>query len=344
MKTKIQEMLNDYYEDVKKIFHKLRKNIKKVSRKIRYSWNNPKTKFGFYFTGIIKSVGITLRDSYRVFKETLLKSENRKRNLTTIGVFLFVYLFLLIISPSYAVYLDRYEFSVLGSKVGDKYSKYYDYTLHVYIEDINNSGEGSGNYNLTSDIPVSGYSYSGYNCKNGSTLIYDESTQNTSVSLDQKDVCSIYFDLINTSDIVVKVMLEDSVDSNTYTLSNTIPYFGYKYSHYECDNNSILTYNSELHNVSVSSDKQEYCQIYFQKESVDVEVKLYVENTYGSKDYIEKVSIPANNTYVLNEEETYCLNNFDERIDSTVSYIDGYIEVSTSEVAYCKVYLDKTNE
>jgi len=37
------------------------------------------------------------------------------------------------------------------------------------------------------------------------------------------------------------------------------------------------------------------------------------------------------------------LNN-NERIETEISYTDGYIEVVSQEIAYCKVYLDLQNE
>ena len=181
-----------------------------------------------------------------------------------------------------------------------------------------------------------------YKCKNESILTFNEDTKNASVTLDQKDVCSVYFNLIGSSDVTVNIMLEDEVDTNNYSLSKIIPYYGYKYSHYECDNNSTLTYDSNLHKVKIEASNKDLCSIYFKKEPVDLEILLYVQNKNGN--YNESNTIPSGNNYTINEEKSECINNNDERIETNISYTDGFIEVTSSEVAYCQVYLDIKNE
>lgn len=320
LKNKAINILKDYVDEFKKYLKKFKKKLKKISKKI------------------IKN--------YKKIKEYLLCEKNRKRNLTTIGILIivnFISLISIMTLSSYAIYKNNTEFSVLGARIGDKYSNKFDYTLLVYIEEVNDSGAGSGTYNLTSDIPTIGYTYSGYKCKNNSTLTYDDSTLMTSVITNQRDVCSMYFDLTNNTDISIKIMLEDSIDSNTYTVNDNIPFYGYKYSHYECKNNSELIYNSELHTATVSTTSKEYCNIYFEKENTDIEMNLYVEETYGSRDYIERLSIPNNHEYVLNETNTVCTNLNMERVDGILTYVDGYVEVNTQEMVSCNVYLDRKN-
>ena len=348
LKIKIPEIINDYYEEFLKYYKIIKKEIKRVFRKLRYHWHNPRSKIGIKVISFInlivlkaKEIIASFKPYYNLFKDNLLASENRKRNLTVIGSFLVINLLLLIL-PSFAIYQNQFDFSMLGGIVGDKYANQFDYTLQIYVEKVNSVGEGSGTYNLTSDIPTLGYTFSSYNCKNNSILTFNEDTNNTSVTLDKKDFCQVYFDLIGTSDITLKIMLEDEVDANTYSLSDNIPYYGYKYSHYECDNNSTLTYDSNLHKAKIDANNSDFCTIYFQKEPFDLEVLLYLENTNGS--YIESNSIKSGNNYVLNESSSECLNNNDERIETNISYTDGYIEITSSEVAYCKVYLDLENE
>lgn len=355
LKIKIPEIFNDYLIDIKKYYRISKNKLKKIYRTVRYHWNNPKSKFGKKVIPIVnlilskinlffERIYLALEPYLNTLKNALFKSDNRKRNLALVGGFAVIFILALVSLPSFAIYQDQFEFPILGGVVGDKYASQFDYTLLIYVEEANNSGEGSGTYNLTSDIPTLGYTYSGYNCKNDSTLIYDEETKFTSVTLDKKDICSVYFDLNGSSDITLKIMLEDAVESNTYSITSEIPYYGYKYSHYECDNNSTLYYDSNLHKVKIEAANKDLCSIYFQKEQADLEVQLFVENTYQSKNYKEALTIPSGNNYVLNEANTECLNVNNERIETIVSYTDGYIDITSGEMAYCKVYLDLANE
>ena len=336
MKNKINEILYDYSEEAKKYYLNFRKKIKKSLKKYKYLWNNPNNVY-------MKKITSKINDFGCFTKKQLFNSNNRKVVLGSIGTVLFLVLILLI-NKSFAIYQNEYNFSILKAKVGDNYSSKFDYTLLIYVEDLNDTGAGSGRYSIKEVIPAIGYAYSGYKCQNGSILTYDETTQNTSVTTDQIEVCSIYFDSTAMADVTLNVMLEENPDSNTYSVTNQIPYFGYKYSHYECDNNSTLQYNQELHNVSITSTNQDTCSIYFKKYPVDLEVKLFVEDSYDSNNYIERLSIPSNKVYELNNSNSECINNNGERIDTTIDYVDGYVEIGSKELAYCSIYLDIKNE
>lgn len=352
MNNRLFEIVNDYYQELKKCIKVLKKRAKKILRVVRFKWNNPKNNIGKkYIPKIniiflnIKSIFITIYD-YLKEKFILIKEyiKNNKYKSMAIGSGVIAIIVLLLILPSFAIYQNNFEFSFLSNVVGDMYINDTDYTLLVYTEKVGDTGEGSGTYNLVESIPTFGYTYSGYKCKNGSTLIYDDDTKTTSITLNQKEVCFIYFDLTIEADITLKVMLEEYYDSKTYVISNNIPYYGYKYSHYECDNNSVLTYDSKLHKANIASTGKDYCKIYFKKENVDIEVKLLVEETYQTGNYIEKLTIPVNNTYLINETQSYCTNNNNERIETKIDYVDGYVEITTTEKAYCNVYLDLENE
>lgn len=348
MKRKIKEIYNDYYEEFLIYFNKLCKIAKKYKRKIIYYWNNPKNKFLkviFNKTTIIyKKFIFSVTKTYENIKSFLLNKENRALKLSLLGIFILLNLIILFNFTSYSIYKNEFNFSLLSAKVGDKYSSMYDYSLLVYIEESNTEGVGSGNYNLTHEIPTYGYSYIGYKCKNDSTLTFNSENNNASVTTNHKDICSIYFDLANKSDISLKIMIEEEVDSNKYKVNNIIPYYGYKYSHYECENNSELKYDETLHSVKISSNNPDYCSIYFRKIAEDVTVQLFVEENSGAGDYINRANIPSNNLYVVNDTKSVCFNKLEERIDSTIEYTDGYIEINANEISYCKVYLDKENE
>lgn len=312
-----ENYIKDYISELKIYYQKFKKKIYKLYRTLKYHYNNPKSNIG---------------------KKIVNFSHTKYGKLSFIifGIFLISTLIFSIIKPSYSIYQKEHEFSFISAMVGNNE---YDYNLLIYIEDKNNEGK----YSLTENIPIFGYSYSGYKCRNNATLIYDENTKYTKVDLIKKDTCSIYFDYTSSADITIDIMLENNVNSNTYSVSKQIPYYGYKYSYYECDNNSTLTYDSNLHKINVETENTDVCKVYFLKEKSDIEVKLYVESTYESNDYIEKESIPIGKSYVLDTDKTECLNN-NERTETEISYVDGYIEITSDEVTYCQVYLKLKNE
>jgi len=102
----------------------------------------------------------------------------------------------------------------------------------------------------------------------------------------------------------------------------------------------LLEYNSTKHTIKVSSKQNEYCTVYFKKITSDIQLNLYVEENINQKDYIERIDIPTGKTFSLNEQKSECKNINDERIDTTINYIDGYIDINLNEYAYCNIYLD----
>ncbi len=336
MKDKLKEILEEYQNDAKRLWgltkYKVRGLYKDKLKGILEDYQNDAKRLW----GLTK---YKARGLYKKFKESLDNPKNRLRYLVMASSFIIV-LLLANLYNSYGYYNDVASFSILGAKVGNLYVKDSDYVLLVYLENSNTSGEGNGDYRLGSNIPTFGYEYSGYKCKNNSQLIYDPDLKTTSVNLVQKDVCSIYFDLKVALDLTINVMLEDSPLSDTYTLSKYVPPYGYVYSHFECQNGGTIEYDANLHKAILTSQGKDYCNIYFNREKADITVNLYVENTYNTQDYIERVSIPSNVSYHLNSE-SYCVNMANERIADALDYQDGYIITTTNEIASCKVYLDR---
>jgi len=318
LKNKILKIYNDYKDEFLKYMKILKRKTKKSYKKLLYY--------------------------YKKIKENFLKKENRKKYLTTTGILIIINLLLINIYISFGYYYENASLSLIKATVGNMYLEEYDYVLLVYLENMDSTGNGNGKYRLGDEIPTLGYNYSGYKCQNNSTLIYDEETKTTSVTIEQKEVCSVYFDVIGSMDLSVQIMLEDNPGSNTYIVSERIPAYGYKYSYYECANDGTLEYNSELHTVKLSSSTKEHCSIYFTQEPSDIKVNLYVEETYQMGDYIERISIPSNINYVLNETKSVCINNNNERTDTDITYEDGYINIESSEIISCSIYLDKENE
>jgi len=284
-----------------------------------------------------------LKNIYKKIQANLLNYKNRKKYLTMTGILIFFNVLLINTYFSYGYYYINDSLSLLKAKVGNMYNSF-DYVLLVYKEDVKTSGNGSGKYLITESIPTFGYNYSGYRCQNGSILIFDEETKKASVTPIKKEVCSIYFDAIDGMDIAVKVMLEDDVGSSKYISSSSIPSYGYKFSYYKCKNNSSIDYNSEKHTIKISANSKEECNIYFTKERADISLRLYVEENYQTEDYIERVSIPSNNIYTLNKIKSYCENQKNERVETTITYKDGYINLGVEEISSCKIYLDKNEE
>ena len=314
LKNKVLEIYNEYKNKFIKYFYKFKRkvlNIKKITKK--------------YFSNI---------------KENLLKKENRKKYLKTTGLLIIINLLLINIFISYAYYRDEDSLSMIKTQVGDLLLYKYDSVIRIFKESIDSTGKGSGEYYVTDMIPNMGYNYSGYNCKNNSTLIYDEVTKTTSVTIDQKERCELYFDVIGSVDIKISIMLEEGFKTENYVIGERIPAYGYTYSHYECANEGKIEYNSERHSVKLSATGQENCSLYFNKKNSDIDLNLYIEETYNFENYIKSLNIPSGNIYSLNNEKSFCKNTLNERLDTTINYIDGYIDLGVGEISSCDIYLD----
>jgi len=311
-------MYTEYKKDAIKHIAMIKKRVKKNYKIIKGYFNN--------------------------FRKNVLKKENQKKYITLATLIVIFSVLIINLFISFGYYHNEESLLLLKGVVGNIYLNEYDYTLLVYLEEIDSKGNGNGRYYLTDSIPAFGYNYSGYKCENGSSLIYDEESMATSVSIDQKELCSVYFDIIDGMDLTVKIMLEDEVGTDNYAFHEEIPPFGYRYSHYECANNGILQYDSTLHKVTLSSSTAEHCSIYFKKESADIIVNLFVESEAQSGVYNKASTIPPNVKYTLNDTTSSCKNTEEERIDASMSYVEGYINIGVSEMSTCNIYLDRINE
>lgn len=309
LKKKLLEIYNDYMEEASMMWDSFKEKLILAKEQIIKSFKDPKT---------------------------------QKKYIALTSLLIVITILLVNLYTSFAYYNDDEGYPILHAKVGNMYLNNYDYVLLVYLE--NADSPDNSTYHLANNIPLTGYDYSGYSCQNNSTLLFDEDTRNTQVNLVKKDVCSIFFDLKGTLDIIVNIMLEDNVNSDKYTLGNNIPAYGYTYSHYECDNSSELEYDSNLHTVKFNTNKKDKCNVYFKKENSDIDIKLFVENTLDKNDYLERASIPSGRNYEINNERTTCSKNNGERVDIDMSYVDGYINASTTEKVSCNVYLDIKND
>lgn len=277
-----------------------------------------------------------------ILKKEFKKKEVRKKYLIITGVLIFFNFLVIGLYVSYSYYYTNYSLSLIKATIGDLYLSKYDYIMSVYLE--NSNIDGIKQYHLSNEIPSFGYVYSGYKCSNNSVLIYNEETKTASVTIDKKENCNIYFDSLNESDLSAIIMIEDNIDSDNYIQNDYIPSYGYKYSHYECDNNSTIEYDNNYHKIKVITMNKDYCKVYFNKEKPDVLINIFVEDEYNTGLYSEKKYIPENTLYVLNSEKSICINNNDERLNNDITYQNGYISIETNNVSSCDIYLDIANE
>ncbi len=192
-------------------------------------------------------------------------NKNRKKYLSILILLIIINLLLINIYLTYSYYKDEDGFPFIQATVSDKILGDNDFVLLVFVENVSNTGIGTGEYHLAYGIPQVGYSYNNHSCRFDSNLQYDDTSKTVSVVANKRDVCSIYFDLAINQDLNVKVLLETNPGSNTYELANTIPSSGYTYSHYDCTNNSNITYDDNTKKITLTSIQKDYCNIYFKK-------------------------------------------------------------------------------
>lgn len=278
---------------------------------------------------------------YYSIKEYLLCAKNRKKNLTAISFLIVIHL-LLLISLSNAFYFDEANISIMQALIGDFDQNNYDYTLKIYLENDDNTG--SKTYRLSDSIPNYNYTYSGYNCKNNSSLVYDEVNKVTNVTIDSKEYCSIYFDLVNHADIIVNIYKEDNLNTNNFTKDNYIPIYGYEYDQYICENNSELIINNNLHKIIVNTNNRDTCNIYYKKNKELIDIELYIEDGLNSNNYNKKGYIPYNINYEINSTKSKCYDSNNNIINTPINYINGILDIDSNQINTCEVYMDVSNE
>lgn len=279
--------------------------------------------------------------AWHKFKINMKDPEKRGKLLSAVFILIVINLFIINIFVTHSYYTDTAGIPFVHAKVGNMFYNNYDYVLLVYLENSDASGNGNGEYHLTSSIPQYGYTYSGYRCSNNSVLTYNEDTRLTNVTLKEKDICSVFFNLKESIDLTVKIMLEDAVGSDHYVVNNIIPAFGYEFSSYECTSGGTLEYDSELHKFKMSSNNKDYCSAYFKKKQEDVIANIYVSNNTNNDSFTQVETIPNNITYSLNTDRSSCVNKQNERKEVNITYQEGYVNVLTDEIVTCDIYLNR---
>lgn len=287
---------------------------------------------------LFKKIINNIKKSYNVIVEYLLAARNRKQNLTIIALLIVMNVFLLNSFYSYAYYNDYSSFVLVHSKVGNVKIKDADYSLQIFLENQNDKGS----YSLGESIPYIGYTYSGYNCDNEGTLVYDEALKTTRATITNKNACSIYFDLTQDGDITVLVKTESDYNSGTYNSSKVIPYYGYSFNKVECENGGTGTYNVANHYLEINSSVKDVCTAFFNKKDTNNKVNLFLEDTYQSGNYINRNSFIKNINYNLNNAKSNCKNSNGEIINGNIEYTNGEINITGSNLT-CDIYMDRTN-
>lgn len=273
-----------------------------------------------------------------------------------ISFFAFVLIFG--IRAAYAYYNDSASISILANSIGDFDSGDGDINMMIYKENA------QGIYVRSYAVPAIGYKFNQtltkctITCTNDGTgncyYSYDEENQIFSLTSDQKVTCKFYFDQEAESDINIYIMKEDSAgtytyNTQTYSMIESIPAYGYEYAGYYCENQNAISgleYVSETKKFVVSTSTKNTCYAYFDSVgAADIVANVFVQSADGSTVYKQVESIPANNVYKLSTTKTSaCYNSSGNNTGATITYVDGYINITASEKQTCDVYLDLANE
>ncbi len=239
-------------------------------------------------------------------------------------------------------------------------------TLSIFAGRVGDfdTGEGDINaivYKLKDDkyvkinsVPAMGYSLNKVSCTttcdtnslSACYYSYNATTKKITLTSNKKVTCKFYFNPDITSDINVNILLEDSEGTYTYgnkhyRLSNIIPAYGYEYLSGTCDNGVTPTFNATTRKFTVVTGSKTTCTAYFtSKGDADIIVNVYVQEEIGEYVYKYVEAIPANNTYVLSTHRTSSCTTNRGTTGTAPTYVNGYINVNSTERETCNVYLD----
>jgi len=282
--------------------------------------------------------------------QTKFLPKRKKASLFVIISF-FVCLLILGIRVSYAYYRDSSSIRILSNLVGDFDWGEGDINIMIYKENDEEKFE------KIYAVPAIGYKFNDtlttctIPCDTDSSSAcyyqYDSVAQAFSLSSDQRVTCKFYFEQEAKSDINVYIMKEDvngsfTYDSKNYALVESVPAYGYEYNNAVCDNGAIASFDSSTKKFSVSSTSKTTCFAYFKSVgNADIIANVYVQDEEGSAKYELVNSIPAYKVYKLSTSKTsWCYDSTGTGTNATISYADGYINVSATGKQTCDIYLD----
>lgn len=279
---------------------------------------------------------INFDDLSKKIKEFLI---NHK--IATISTLTIVLLACVTILISYAYYQVVKPQEILSSKVGE----IPDFDIRILVEDRNSDGSAiKGKYIEYPYVPKAGYEYNSElsYCTNGSKLNYFEDTHSITVDTTGTELCFAYFDSIANLDIVLNVEIQDIDDFGqgleTYTKieSADMPAVGYTMASGECTNGATVSYNLDENRFIVLTDGKTVCNVRMDAIAADVVLKLKVQESKGSQNYIEVKELPTNQYYTLQRSE--CTTGA-----GTITFENQEIVVKATEKSACYAYFDITD-
>ncbi len=216
-----------------------------------------------------------------------------------------------------------------------------DINLNIFIWNSR-----SGDFELTKDVPVSGYLFEqtySY-CRNGGKVDGAQvSFENGDVVISSKgrDFCYAYFSEA-ARDINLKVYTkEDAKSPEVYV--NKIPGINYELESTSCDkDNKHISFNESTRKFTITSDGNETCKAVFVKKPTDISLNIYRESasgtyTHNGINYISTTEIPGSN-YTFNKEESKCNN------DASVDFVNNKFSVTADGPAECDVYFNGSSD
>ncbi len=199
-----------------------------------------------------------------------------------------------------------------------------DITLNVYAENVDSSGEGTGEYTKleTTALPSIGYQFnsSKSSCENGSKVTYNDEENLFTVEASQKDTCTAYMDAMDV-DIALKIYAQAKKGSSTYYETKEVPNDAFYTlgSKSACTGSSTMSIKNQR--VVIAATSKTNCVAYLDvgtgpilesmKNTVSgqsVTINLTNSNlgTTPTKYYY---SSDGGNTYVTSTASTYTFNN-----------------------------------
>ena len=158
---------------------------------------------------------------------------------------------------------------------------------------------------------------------------------------------------ISDADLTLKIYLEDRDSSgnglNTYSRAYYIPELYYDYNSalsYCTSGITINSYSTSTHSFSITSSKKGFCKVYFDAQDghpVGSTFRLFVEQTFGSHDYVEAGQIPTNEYAYMVNAQSYCSDNYAQiQIINTFlqNDVSKQVQVTTSTDVSCMIYAD----
>lgn len=264
-------------------------------------------------------------------------NKDNYRKLLNIDLFLIILLLFTLTSLiSYSYYNNRYSFKYLNTVVGNFFSKDSDVSLLINIE--NGTRNGKKTYKIVSSIPDNGYTYKSSNCKNGSSITYDEETSKISITSSVKDECYAYFDLTRESDLTMNILIEKLPNTNEFVSSSVIPIYGYYYSHSNCKNGSNITYIEDTNKLYLTTSTIDSCDIYFNKLSSNIDANVYLNNS-GVLELLQELD--DSKVYKINSNSICRLNRV--KVESNITITNNKININSSDNSKCDVILDIVN-